>query len=128
VTDQDMSIPTVNIKNWPDPPAKPPYVKRTTLHTYVVDPAGAVGPDNVQIAAYEPNRYRMVVQSLDGATAILVESPPSTHPDSNSPNTAVTGMYMPASTALVHEFFGPDAFWINSLSAITRVSVLKEYC
>lgn len=116
----------VAIKNWGDA-VKPPIVKKTVVKTYILDPTGVNGESKYQIAAYEPNRLRMVVQTIDGACAILTEKPINS-PDSNSPTVAVQGRYLPASTANDREFLGPEVFWINALSASTRVTVTKEYC
>lgn len=40
------------------------------------------------------------------------------------------GRFLPASTSVEYQFFGPDAMWINSLTGATigRVTVTKEYC
>lgn len=115
----------VEIKNWAEP-AKPPYVKNTTLKTYILDPLGAAGPKSVQITDYEPRRMRLVVIVVDAAIAILTD-PPIAVPDTSTASLAPQGLHLPISTIPV-EFFGPDAMWLNNLGTVTRVSVIKEYC
>jgi hypothetical protein len=117
---------SVRVQNWPD-------VKRyssTTVRTYVVDPTGATGDGKgVQIATYEPTRVRMTVRPLDSAVVLLTE-PPKTSPDASVAGVAPTqqGAVLPANAnSHSEEFFGPDAWWINSLATVTRVTVVKEY-
>jgi hypothetical protein len=121
----DEPIP-VRVQNWPD-------VKRyssTTVRTYVVDPTGATGDGKgVQIATYEPTRVRMTVRPLDSAVVLLTE-PPRVSPDASIAGVAPTqqGAVLPANANSHSEaFFGPDAWWINSLATVTRVTVVKEY-
>lgn len=129
---EDHTIPVrlVNpgdIKN-DAPPAKPPYVKRTTIKTWVIDPTGVNGPANVQICDYEPTRLRMAIQVIDVSVALTKESP-NKSPDTSTASSAPQGLYLPPNVAAQpYEFFGPDAFWVNSLTAVTRVTVVKEYC
>jgi len=114
------------IKNWGEA-ARPPYVKNTTLRTYVIDPAGTAGPKNVQITDFEPRRLRMAIQVIDVAVTMTAE-PPTASPDATTASTAPQGLYMPPNVAAQpYEFFGPDAFWLNALTAVTRVTVVKEY-
>lgn len=118
----------VEIKNWADP-IKPPFVKKTTVKTYVLDVTGAAGPKNAQIADYEPRRFRMAIQVVDTAVALTMEAP-TTSPDTSAAGVAPQGLYLPPNTNRPYEFNGPDAFFLNSLvgSAVTRVTVIKEYC
>lgn len=118
----------VEVKNWPDNGvAKPPFVRRTTVKTHIVDPAGSGSGRNVQISDYEPNRLRMAILVIDAAVALTMEQP-TTSPDTSTSAVAPTGAYLPPNAnAPMYEFFGPDAFWLNSLGTITRVTVVKEY-
>lgn len=117
----------VEIKNWPDPPAKKPAIKNSSLRTYLLIAAGGDGLAP-QIADYEPNRVRMAVYVLDAPIGIL-DSIPSTQPDASTatakPNSG-GGVFV--NSVQPYEFFGPDAWWINQLGTTTRVVVLKEYC
>jgi hypothetical protein len=115
------------IKNWAAP-IKPPYVKRTTVKTHIIDPAGLAGSKNVQICDYEPTRMRIAIQPIDVAIALTLETPTSS-PDISTASVAPQGVYLPPTPASTpYEFFGPDAMWLNSLTAVTRVTVVKEYC
>jgi len=118
----------VEIRNWA-PPAKPPYVKNTTVKTYVIDPAATVSNGNVQITDSEPNRIRLAIIVVDAAVALTTEVP-ITSPDVTSVSAAPQGAYLPvnAITGQPYEFFGPNAFWLNPVSTVTRVTVIKEYC
>jgi hypothetical protein len=116
----------VSVANWPD-------IKRhssTVLRTYVVDPTGATGDGKgVQIATYEPSRVRMTIRPLDSSVVLLTD-PPKVSPDTSAAGVAPAqqGAVLPANaSARSEEFYGPDAFWINSLTTITRVTVVKEY-
>lgn len=115
----------VEIKNWA-PPVKPPYVKNTTMKTYALDPASSINLRQVQIADYEPNRLRVAILVVDAAITLNTD-PPSQSPDTSSATVANTGAYLPPNV-FMYEFFGPDAMWINTLAAVTRVVVVKEYC
>ena len=116
------------IKNFASPPAKPPYVKKTTLKTYIIDPTAANGPKNVQICDYEPTRLRLAIQVIDVAVTLTLD-PPTASPDATTATTAPQGLYMPPNVASKpYEFFGPDSMWLNSLTGATRVTVVKEYC
>lgn len=129
-TDTHTPIVDVNIKNWADVSAKPRVVKRTTVKTWVLDSTGAAGAKFQQIASYEPDRVRMWIMVNDFAVAILID-PPNFSPDpNNAAGTAPQGAFLPVNTnATPYEFFGPDAFWINSVAAgAGRVTVIKEYC
>ena len=129
MTDTDIStthpVP-VEIKNWADP-IKPPYVKRTTFKTYIIDPTGATGPKNIPISSYEPKRFRLIIQVIDAAVALLLESP-VTSPDSGVIGVAPQGLYLPPNLIRPYDFLGPDEMFLNSLTAVTRVTVVKEYC
>ena len=125
-TDRVATPVEVNVKNWPDPPAKPPVVKNTSVKTYIIDPANAsVSDRRPQIADFEPKRLRMAIFVVDAAVAITNEQP-STSPDASTASSAPQGGYLPVST-VAYEFFGPDAWWLNALSTVTRVTVVKEY-
>lgn len=128
--DYRMASPIpVEVKNWAEP-VKPPFVKKTTLKTYVLDPTGAGGQKSVQIADYEPHRYRLAVQVIDASVAITTDAP-NASPDTSAAGVAPQGLYLPPNVASKpYEFGGPDAFFLNTLtgSAITRVTVVKEYC
>jgi hypothetical protein len=119
----------VTIKNWADA-AKPPRIANTTVKTYTIDPAAAAVNNNdarrIQIADYEPNRLRMVIQVIDSPVMLCKETPP-TSPDVSTVAAPGTGRYLPSSTE-EYILYGPDAWWINSLTAATRVTVTKEYC
>ena len=118
----------VEITNWATP-VKPPTVKNTTVRTYIIDPANAnVNDRKVQITDYEPNRLRVAIQVIDAAVALLTEVP-NTTPDTSSATVAPQGLYLPPNVGggPIYEFFGPDAFWINALTTVTRVTVTKEY-
>ncbi len=123
-------IPTfdVTIKNWAEA-GKPPRIANTTIKTYIVDPAAVPTGNNdarrVQIADYEPNRYRMVVEVIDAAVMLCKETPTNS-PDVSSVTVPGVGRFLPQGL-LEREFFGPDAWWINSVTAATRVTVTKEY-
>lgn len=126
--DERIATPVpVEIKNWAEP-VKPPYVKNTTLKTYIIDPASAIGQKNVQISDFEPRRLRLMIQVIDSGVALLTD-PPTTSPDVSSTANANAGLYLsPNDSGNTYEFFGPDAFWLNALTTITRVTVTKEYC
>ena len=115
---------SVEITNWADP-VKPPYVKRTTLRTYIM----GVDGDPVQICDYEPKRFRMTIDPID-SDVILTLNTPVASPDVSTAAIAPEGAHLLASNSMPYEFNGPDAFWLNSVSAgaTTRVVVVKEYC
>lgn len=131
VDEHTVSVRITNpedIKNYADPPAKPPYVKRTTVKTWIIDSTGANGPTQTQICDYEPTRMRMAIQVIDVAVTLL-RDPPTKSPDTSTASLAPQGLYLPPNVAAQpYEFFGPDAFWLNSLTAVTRVTIIKEYC
>jgi hypothetical protein len=115
----------VEIKNWADP-IKPPYVKRTTIRTYIIDPAAT--DSWVQISDYEPKRLRMVINVIDAAVTLTMESPVNS-PDTSTASVAPQGRHLSISGGSPgYDFFGPDAFFLNALAAVTRVCVTKEYC
>lgn len=127
MTDSDR-IPNpvpVTVTNWA-PPVKPPYCRNTTFKTYVIDPAGSGAGKNVQICDYEPNRLRLVIIPIDAGVAILSD-PPTTSPDVSSTTQPNVGAYLPSIGGEPYEFFGPDPFWLNALTTITRVTVIREY-
>lgn len=108
------------------PPADPPCLKNTTLKTYVIDSAGVVGPTFVQITDYEPRRMRTAIWVLDQNITLLTTVPNAQSNLGISATVAAEGALLPVSNT-PYEFFGPDAFWINSLNATARVVVVKEY-
>jgi len=125
--DERIATPVpVEIKNWAAP-IKPPFVKKTTVKTYIIDPAAALNQRTVQICDYEPKRLRMVIQVIDAAVALCLEQP-VTSPDTSSATVANTGRYLPPNVnGTEYELMGPDAFWLNPLATVTRVTVTKEY-
>ena len=131
IEDHTVQVHVTNldqIKNFADPPAKPPFVKKTTIKTWIIDPTGVAGPKNTQICDYEPTRLRMAIQVIDVSVTLTRETP-VTSPDTSTASSAPQGLYLPPNVAAQpYEFFGPDAFWLNSLTAVTRVTVIKEYC
>ena len=120
-----VTIDWGEIKNWAERWAKPRVVSRTTTRTYIIDPASD-DFDNVQIADYEPSRMRTVIHVIDDDVTLTLESP-VTSPDTTTTSVAPQGRYMPARTE-EYILYGPDAMWLNSLTAVTRVTVTKEYC
>jgi len=124
VTDDIPNLPVV-IKNWSDGYVKPKGISHTVLTTYTLDPANA-DTRRVQIAAYEPNRKRLVIEVVDAAVMLLTDQP-NTSPEASTVAVPGTGRYLPPS---VYErvFYGPDVFWLNTVTAATRVTVTKEYC
>lgn len=124
-------IPVV-IKNWAES-AKPPRVANTTVQTVVIDSAGVAGgvPRNLQIAVYESNRLRLVVQPLDH-DVVLCKAVPVVSPDpAITAGSTPVGRLLPTGAPTnfyEYEFYGPDAWWINSMSGgATRVTITKEY-
>jgi hypothetical protein len=113
----------VEIKNWPDPPAKLPAVKHSTVRTIIV--SAAFDGVSVPISDYEPKRIRMVVIPLDAAVAIL-DHVPTQSPDTSDVTHKADGGVLPNGVQ-PFEFFGPDAWWLNRLSADTRVTIIKEF-
>lgn len=123
----------VEVKNWA-PPVKPSNpITRTTIRTYVLDPAGSGAGKSVQVCDYEPNRMRMAVLVVDAAVTIAT-AVPVTSPGASTATLGNEGGYLPPNaaanvgTTMPYEFFGPDAMWLNSMATITRVTVIKEYC
>ena len=117
----------VEIKNWAEP-IKPPAVKNTTVKTYIIDPASPTGFQNVQITDFEPRRLRMTIMVIDSAVALLTQ-PPVNSPDTSSASLANDGGYLPPNiNGVPYVYYGPDAFWLNALTTVTRVTVVKEYC
>jgi len=129
MTDRIAAPVAVEIKNWPDPSAKLPFVKNSTFKTYIVDPAGVPSARNVQICTYEPRRVRMTVDVIDVAVT-LTQDIPTISPDASTASAAPAsgGLYLPPTTTKApYEFRGPEAMWVNSTTAVTRVCVVKEY-
>lgn len=127
----DIPAFDVTIKNWSEFNAKPPVVANTTVKTYSIDPAGvATNNDSrrTQISDYEPNRLRMVIMVIDSPILLCKEVPPAS-PDISTAAVPGTGRYL-ANGLFEYILYGPDAWWINSISggAATRVTVTKEYC
>lgn len=112
----------VEIKNWADP-IKPPFVKKTTIRTYVMD----VNGKPIAICDFEPKRYRTLLIVVDQAVIITLDNPVAS-PDNTTASIAPQGGYLPP-TPVPYEFWGPDAFYLNSVSGATatRVTVIKEY-
>lgn len=125
-TDRVANPVPVQITNWA-PPAKPPEIKNTSLKTYVLDSAGVAGPTNVQISDFEPRRVRTAIWVLDQNITLLTSAPNAMSNLGVSATVAAEGALLPVSN-IPYEFFGPDAFWINSLNSTARVIVVKEYC
>lgn len=129
--DERIAAPVdVNVKNWA-PQIKPPYVKKTTIRTYVIDPTGATGVGKfVQIGDYEPNRMRIAIIVSDFPVSLTTDTPVAS-PDTSTVSVAPQGAYLPVNAnATPYELFGPDAFWLNSIATSTagRVTVIKEFC
>lgn len=128
----EKPLPVV-IKNFADLDAKPRFVRRTTLKTYIIDPTAATIAVNGMacVGAYEPNRLRTVIQVID-APVVLTIDPPTTTPElaSVAAGPPPNGRYLPQSLAFEYVFYGPDEMYINSItgSAVSRVTVTKEYC
>lgn len=119
----------VTVKNWDKAPKPTPRITNTTVKTYTIDPAGVVADNNsrrIQIADYEPNRLRMVIQVIDAAVMLCKETPTNS-PDASTVTVPGVGRYLP-NGLIEYAFYGPDAWWINSVTAATRVTVTKEYC
>lgn len=114
----------VEVKNYSDLVAKPKLIQKTTLRTLLVDPAGVVGQKNIQICDYEPKRVRLAIQVVD-FTVVISAEPPAVSPDVSA---TPQGKRLASTTNFEYEFFGPDAFWINSTDGIAKVSITKEYC
>ena len=128
--DPDPRTPSpvaVTVTNWA-PPVKPPFVKNTTLRTYIIDPANAnVNDRRVQISDFEPGRLRVAIIVVDAGVALLTDVPVTT-PDTSSATVANQGAYLPVNVnGVPYEFFGPDSLWLNALATVTRVTVIKEY-
>jgi len=119
----------VEVKNWPNNEVvKPPFVKRSTIKTYILDPAN-VNARNYQITDFEPNRIRMALWVVDFGISVST-SVPTVSPDASTSSAAPQsgGGYLPPNAnGVPYEFFGPDAWWLNALGTVTRVTVLKEY-
>lgn len=124
-TDRVANPVPVSVTNWA-PPAEPPAIKNTTLKTYILDSTGVNGDTKYQISDYEPRRVRLAIWVLDQNITLLTEIPTQSPNISAGATTAPQGALLPISN-IPYEFFGPDAFFINSLNATARVIVVKEY-
>lgn len=116
----------VLVDNWPERKRK---IDKTTLRTFILDPAstGQGGRSSVQIADYEAKRIRMTVRPIDADMTVTTEAPVKS-PDVSSTTTPPQGAHLVANpTGYPEHFYGPDAFWANALTTITRVVVKKEY-
>lgn len=122
-TDRIPNPVSVEVKNWPDPPAKPSIVKNSTFRTVIL--GTAFDGTNMAISDYEPKRARLVIIPLDAAIAIMDHQPVNS-PDTSDATHKADGAVLPNGIQ-PYEFFGPDALWINRLSADTRVTIIKEY-
>jgi hypothetical protein len=124
-----VDIDWSEVKNWAEKFAQPRLVKTTSMKTHVVDATGATGAGKaVQIAAYEPARVRTLIQALDADVVLLTQNP-SVVPDATvaAGIAPADGMVIPKANTVPTEFYGPDALWINSITGVTRVNVVKEY-
>lgn len=106
-----------------------PRIKNTSIKTYILDPA-AVNPGvtDIQIATYEVNRKRVAIAVTGGDVLVTTDIPVSA-PDVAPPVGIPAGGVLTAQ-AVVYEFFGPDALWLNTITgeAAATVTVVKEYC
>lgn len=123
----------VTVKNWSDKDAHPKVVARTTTRTVIIDPANANVTDRaMQIGDYEPRRLRTVIQVIDAPVALCIGTSPTRTPENASvaAGPAPEGRYLPNSLNMEYVFYGPDEMWLNSItgSAVTRVTVTKEFC
>lgn len=128
--DPRVQIPVpVDIRNWADSPAKAPVIKKTTLRTYILDPANVNTADRViSICNYEPKRTRLVIDVIDAQIGITTESVVTSPGVSVAAGPAPQGRVLPTSGAFEgYNFYGPDAFWIYPLGAVTRVTVTSEF-
>lgn len=135
MSDDQYSRPVeVTVKNWneapkPDHARRPRKTIRTITQTYALD-AGDPNKRTVQIAGFEPNRIRMVVQVIDHECYIY-NTMPTTFPDAATPLTASQGRYLPTvgvNASYEYIFYGNDAWWLNAIGGQnTRVTVTKEY-
>lgn len=105
----------VTVKNYTDMVAKPRDIKKTTLHTYLIDPAGVTGLKNVQITDYEPKRIRTLIQVYDNPVALTTDSPGTSPDTSAADHTLSQGRLLMPDPSMVYEFWGPDAFFLNAL-------------
>lgn len=114
----------VEVTNFP----KGRYAGRTTLKTYILDPAGAnPGVKNQQICGFNAARTRLVIQVIE-QPVILCKETPSVSPDTSSVALIPTGRHLPVS-AQEYVLYGPDEFWLNSIVGATpgRVTVTEEF-
>lgn len=124
-SDRLSSPVPVEIKNWPDPPAKLPLVKNSTVRTVLLAPGG--DGTSLQISDYEPKRLRMVLIVLD-APVEITDSVPTISVDASTATTkpGANGGILPNGIQ-PYEFFGPDAWWLTQLGTVTRVTIIKEF-
>lgn len=123
----DEIVPVqVKVMNWPSPD-KTRYNK-TTVKTYIFDPAGTGGiPKTQVIAGYEPTRTRLVIRAID-ADVMLTTAAPVTVPGTSSTTVQAEGMHISGGINVPPTIlFGQDEFYITALSAVSRVTVIKEY-
>lgn len=125
VSDRINDPVPVEIKNWPDPPAKLPTVKNTIVRSILLSNAGFDGM-SMQLGDYEPKRIRMVIIPLDAAVSIQDSNPTNVGQTSDVTHKADGGIF--PNGIQPYEFYGPDALWVVRLSADTRVTIVKEYC
>jgi hypothetical protein len=125
VGDLQREVVQVKVTNW-----KPDYcIQNTTVKTYVLDPAAAVITQRwAQIAEYEPERARMVIQVLDSPIVLTKESP-NVAPETTAAGVAPgqQGRVLVNNTGVEYCFYGPDAWFVIPTAAVTRVTVTKEY-
>lgn len=120
---------SVKVNNFPESAR----VRKTTLNTYVLDPAATdVSQRSAQIGEYEPTRVRTVIQVLDQPCTLIVGETPRASPDTAVSGVGVKpnqGRLLPASTSFEYVLQGPDIFWLNTVTGATvgRVTVTKEY-
>lgn len=77
MSDHDPTRPEVigvTVQNWPDKWAKTPEIKKSSFQTYTLDPAVKTN-SFVEICAYEPGRYRVVVEPIDAPVVLYLEQP-----------------------------------------------------
>jgi hypothetical protein len=116
----------VKVINWDEKKEPKPEIVKTTVKTYVLDATGAVGPKNVQVCDYEPRRVRLEIVAIDQDITVTTDVPVAS-PDTSSVTVAPQGRHVPKIPAYPFITNGSDAFWINSLTATTRVTVTREF-
>lgn len=116
-----------DIKNWATEIAKPRVIRKTTIQTIRLDPAGTNGaPAKYPLCDFEPLRAALKIMPIDKPVCLTLDSPLQT-PDVDNVATAPQGGYLPV-TNRFYEFYGPDAFFLNTVAGgATRVTIVKEY-